>query len=76
MCKRIVQYQVRVVLGSGKRESGENPERTGHCIQGVNFSNHCIPKECEKVKGTANCKSGNLPGTWMCSRHSASIRQS
>lgn len=63
MCKRIVQYQVRVVLGSGKRESGENPERTGHCIQGASFENHCITQMCEKVKQAMICKSGNLPGT-------------
>lgn len=73
----ILQYQVRIfVIKIRKRESGVNPERTGHCKQGVSFKIPLhYPNICEKVKRAMICKSGNLPGIEMCSRYSANIRK-
>ena len=70
-CNLILQYQVQKIVFFSipfmrhflKRESGASPERTGHCIQGASFENHCITQMCEKVKQAMICKSGNLPGT-------------
>ena len=62
----VIEY---AVSGAGypfilKRESGETPERTGHCIQGANFWQPLHTCVCEKGKRAMICKSGNLPGIW------------
>jgi len=43
-----------------KRESGENPERTGHCKCGET-SGQTIAYICEKVGGLKMHKPGDLP---------------
>jgi len=53
MCENI--YRISKV----KRESGENPERSGHCKQGVPFRDPlCI--SMRRRRGMMICKSGNL----------------
>lgn len=48
-----------------KRESGVNPERSGHCIQGVSFDwIHCTFTVWEGKRYMLICKSGNLLSTW------------
>lgn len=47
-CNEKLLYQVQLLL---KRESGEKPERSGHCIQGVNLKNHCVPNMTREGEG-------------------------
>ena len=48
-----------------KRESGVNPERSGHCIQGVSFDwIHCTFTVWEGKRYMMICKSGNLLSIW------------
>ena len=42
-----------------KRESGANPERSGHCMKGIGAICHCS-KCCEKAAQVMIFESGNL----------------
>lgn len=61
---RVLSAQ-RVSQPDEKRESGVNPERSGHCIQGVAFvCIHCTFTVWEGKRYMLICKSGNLLSTW------------
>ena len=48
-----------------ERESGEMPERSGHCIQGMRLRGfHCLPHRARRRSRVSICKSGNLLGMW------------
>ena len=61
MCNLILPYEVQGYLLL-KRESGESPERSGHCIQGARLNIHCKPYHARRRGSAENCKSGNLLG--------------
>ena len=61
MCNLILPYEVQGYLLL-KRESGENPERSGHCIQSAFLKIHCKPYHARRRGDVRSCQSGNLLG--------------
>ena len=59
MCNLILPYEVQGYLLL-KRESGESPERSGHCIQGILFHKYIAYPFVRRRDSVMICKSGNL----------------
>ena len=56
---------IQNIVWISERESGEMPERSGHCIQGMRLRRfHCLPRRARRRSRVSICKSGNLLGIW------------
>ena len=56
---------IQNIVWISERESGEMPERSGHCIQGMRLRRfHCLPHRARRRSRVSICKSGNLLGMW------------